>query len=59
MIDLFYPPKPYELCNQEPSFIHRIYDDPDEPETAYERRLRLMREWHQKHDKKKFRIPKL
>lgn len=45
VIELFMPPKPPALA---PTTVHRIQDEPDEPivETAYERRLRQMREWH-------------
>ena len=28
MIELFHPPKPWELPKREPSFVHRIKDDP-------------------------------
>jgi hypothetical protein len=27
MIDLFYPPKPHELLNRKPDFVHIIKDD--------------------------------
>ena len=51
---------PQSIQLPKPSFVHKCQDDPDEEivETKYERRLRMMREWHQKNDKK-YRIPKL
>lgn len=59
MIELFYPPKPYELGNREPSYVHRIYDTDDFPKRpledktteAYKRRL--------ERERARYRIAKL
>lgn len=47
MIDLFNPPK---IVPKNPSFVHCIEDDPDEPIeiSAYQKRLEQMRAWHER-----------
>ena len=50
MIDLFFPPKP---VHREPSFIHRIYDEPDKKQTTTKEYRKLwMREWRRKNKEK-------
>jgi hypothetical protein len=53
--------QPRQVQHPEPSFIHRCHDDPDEEivETRYEKRLRQMREWHAKNDKRKKELNRL
>jgi len=50
MIDLFYPPKPHELQNRMPDYVHLIKDDPDETieVSPYNKRLAQMRAWHER-----------
>jgi hypothetical protein len=41
MIDLFHPPKPHELLNRKPDFVHIIRDDPEEPIVVWDGACRV------------------